>query len=109
MCFAAISISIMLPQTKRRNIEATPSKIGGIIYIWIGIVAIILAGFVEFVEGKFGPITNFRISLGIVIALWGLYRIYTGISTIRKVSRANQSVILPGNDAGREELNAPMQ
>jgi hypothetical protein len=99
----------MLPQTKRRNLEPAPSKIGGIIYIWIGFVALILAGFVEFVEGKFGPVTNFRISLGIVIALWGLYRIYTGISTIRKVSRENQSVILPGNDAGREGLNPPVQ
>ena len=97
----------MLPSTKRRTKDDPPSKIAGFLYVWIGIVALFLAAFVELVEGKLGPVSNFRIGLGVVIALWGLYRIFTGITMVRKAIRASKMVTLPGIESEPAQSSKP--
>jgi hypothetical protein len=87
----------MLPATPRRPIERPPSKIAGVVYIIIGIFALFIAAFVLFYEGGLGPVTNFRTGFGIIIALYGVFRIYTGISMFRKAGRMKNSVPLNGH------------
>jgi hypothetical protein len=43
-----------------------------------------------------GPTSNTWIGFGVVIALYGVFRIYTGVSTIRKAGKANDPVVLDG-------------
>ena len=111
--YAAIFLpkSKMLSSTKRRQMmrDGPPNKIAGFLYVWIGIVALFLAGFVLMVEGKMGAVSNFRIGLGIVITLWGVYRIITGIITIVKAGRASKTVILEGKDSLAPETKPPAQ
>jgi succinate-acetate transporter protein len=94
----------MLASTKRRQMmkEGPPNKIAGFLYVWIGVVGLFLAAFVLMVEGKLGQVSNFRIGLGAMIALWGIYRIITGIMTVRKANRYKPPVVIEGGppDAG---------
>lgn len=87
---------------RRSPIERPPSRIAGVVYIVIGIFALFVAAFVLLYQGALGAVTNFRIGFGTVIALYGLFRIYTGISMIRKANAMNSAVVLHGNREGND-------
>ena len=74
----------MLTPQRRGPIERPPSRIAGLIYIFIGAFALCLSAFVLLAQGYFGAITPFRTGFGIVIALYGLFRVFTGIFTIKR-------------------------
>ncbi|GEM_PF-2231833 len=84
---------------QRDRIERPPSKVVGLIYLVVGFFAMCFAAFVLLVQGYLGPITNFRIGFGAVIALYGLFRIYTGISTIRKANQYKSKITIAGSSA----------
>ncbi|HET6400999.1 MAG TPA: hypothetical protein VFH95_06320 [Candidatus Kapabacteria bacterium] len=83
--------------SRRPPIERPPSKIAGAVYAIIGFFALCVAAFVLLYQGVLGPVTNFRTGFGIVIALYGLFRIYTGITMIRKANRMKGSLQLDGS------------
>ncbi len=89
---------------RRDRIERPPSKIVGLIYLGVGFFALCFAAFVLLVEGYLGPITNFRIGFGSVIALYGVFRLYTGISTIRKANQYKSKVTLAGSPVSKSPL-----
>ena len=93
----------MLTPSQRRTIERPPSKIAGAVYVIIGIFALFVAAFVLFYKGILGAVTNFRTGFGIVIALYGVFRIYTGITMIRKANAANRSLSLDPLDGSGQE------
>jgi uncharacterized membrane protein len=99
----------MLPANSRRSIERPPSRIAGAVYIVIGIFALFVAAFVLFYEGGFGPVTNFRMGFGIVIALYGAFRIYTGISMLRRAARASAIKNSVPLDGVKSESNTPIE
>ena len=84
----------MLSPSHPRSIERAPSKIAGAVYIIIGIFALLVSAFVLVYKGALGAVTNFRIGFGIVIALYGVFRIYTGITMIRRANKMNRSMPL---------------
>jgi hypothetical protein len=86
---------IMLQPTPRRNIERPPNKIAGIVYVLIGFMALGVSAFVLLYQDTVtGPTSNTWIGFGIVIAVYGMFRIYTGISIIRRASKMKDTVIL---------------
>ncbi len=90
----------MATTTPRRPIERPPNKIAGMVYIVIGIIALGTAAFVLFYQGTVvGPITNLRTGVGIVIVVYAVFRIFTGISTIRRANKLNNSVTLNGKNS----------
>ncbi len=77
------------------------------VYIVIGIFASFASAFVLLYQGNLGIITNIRFGFGAVIAAYGLFRIYTGISMIRK---ANRFVSLEGKQdvqGRKDDLRTP--
>ncbi|HEY3874837.1 MAG TPA: hypothetical protein VGM92_05140 [Candidatus Kapabacteria bacterium] len=85
--------------SRRRPIERPPSKIAGLVYLLIGVFALVVAALVLFYEGTFtGPVTNFRTGFGIVIALYGVFRLFTGVSMIRKAGGLKGSFTFPGQN-----------
>ena len=90
-----------MPQsTPRRHIERPPNKIAGIVYVLIGFMALGTCAFVLLYQDTVaGPSSNTWIGFGIVIALYGVFRIYTGISTIRRAAKMNNSVTLNGESS----------
>ncbi len=89
----------MVSGTRRRTIERPPSRVAGVIYVAIGIFALGVAAFVMFFEGTLGAVTNFRTGFGIVIALYGAFRIFTGISMIRRAGKWKAPVVLNGHSS----------
>ncbi len=90
---------------RRLPIERPPSKIAGAVYSIIGIFALFVAAFVLLYRGMLGPVTSFRTGFSIVIALYGLFRIYTGIVMIYKANAATRLVRLSGSG---QEPKAPV-
>ena len=90
-----------MPQpTPRRHIERPPNKIAGIVYVLIGFMALSISAFVLLYQDTVaGPTSNTWIGFGIVIAVYGLFRIYTGISTIRKAGKIKDAIILNGESS----------
>jgi hypothetical protein len=86
--------------TQERLAKKPASKIAGIIYILLGVFALFVAAFVVFMRGVLGEVTSFRIGFGIVIALYAIFRIITGIITFRKASKG-ESIVLDGKVAGK--------
>jgi hypothetical protein len=90
----------MATTTPRRPIERPPNKIAGMVYIVIGFIALCTAAFVLFYQGTVvGPITNLRTGVGIVIIVYGVFRIFTGISTIRRANKLNTPVVTSGKNS----------
>jgi hypothetical protein len=82
--------------TQERLAQKPASKIAGVIYIMLGVFALFVAAFVALMQGVLGEITSFRLGLGIVIALYGVFRIITGIITFRKAGKGN--ILFDGKD-----------
>ena len=93
----------MLSPSRRQPIERPPSKIAGAVYLVIGIFALFVAAFVLLYKGILGAATNFRTGFGIVIALYGVFRIYTGVSMIRKANAMSRSIPLDHRNRSGEE------
>jgi hypothetical protein len=84
-------------QSKRNSIEGPPNKIVGVVYFLVGIVALCVAAFVLFYQGSLtGPPSTFRTGFGIIIALYGAFRIVTGISTVRKADAVKNPSVISG-------------
>ena len=90
-----------MPQpTPRRHIERPPNNIAGIVYVLIGFMTLSISAFVLLYQDTVaGPTSNTWIGFGIVIAVYGLFRIYTGISTIRKAGKIKDAIILNGESS----------
>lgn len=74
-----------------------PNKIAAIVYLLIGFMALGVAVFVlVYQKTVAAPISNGWMGFGIVIALYGAFRIYTGVSTLRKAAKLNSSITLNG-------------
>ena len=73
--------------THERLSQKPASRVAGLIYTALGVFALFVAAFVLTVQGALGAVTPFRVGFGIVIALYGLFRIITGITTFRKASK----------------------
>lgn len=84
--------------SRRQPIERPPSRIAGAVYIVIGFFALLVAVFFYFYQGDLGALTHIRVGFSLVIALYGLFRIYTGISMIRRANKMSRSVIVEGKD-----------
>lgn len=91
--------------SRRHPIERPPSKIAGAVYIVIGFFALLVAIFFYFYQGDLGALTNIRVGFALVIALYGLFRIYTGISMIRRANKMGRTVTL--NGTGSEDGQTP--
>ncbi len=90
----------MPPPTSRRKIERPPNKIAAIVYLLIGFMALGVAAFVLLYQKSVaGPTSNAWIGFGIVIALYGVFRIYTGVSTLRKAANMNNSHPMNGQSS----------
>jgi hypothetical protein len=88
----------MLQPTRRNSTQRPPNKIAGIVYLLIGFMALGISAFVLLYQKTVdGPISNTWVGFGIVIALYGMFRIYTGVSTIRRAAKWNDSIILNGH------------
>lgn len=87
-------------QPRRTPIERPPSKIAGIVYVAIGFMALVMATFIMFYRGTLvGPSSNIWKGFSAVMALYGVFRIFSGISMVRKANKMNNSVILNGHDS----------
>jgi hypothetical protein len=85
----------MIPRDRR--IERPPSKISALIFIMLGIFALFVAGFVVAVPGTFFGVNEYaRIGFSAVIGLYGAFRVFSGITAIRKASEAEGKVHLNG-------------
>ncbi len=83
--------------THRTSIERAPNKIAGVVYILIGFMALGVAAFVYFYRGTVSdPTSNIWVGFCIVISLYGLFRIYTGISAIRRANKMRDAIDLSG-------------
>jgi hypothetical protein len=92
--------TIMPQSTPRRHIERPPNKIAGIVYILIGFMALGTCAFVLLYQNTVaGPSSNTWVGFGIVIAVYGLFRIYTGISTIRRANKLNDTIHMNGESS----------
>jgi hypothetical protein len=90
----------MPPPTLRRQTERPPNKIAGIVYLLIGFMALGISAFVLLYQKTVaGPSSNTWVGFGIVIALYGLFRIYTGVSILRKAAKLNSSITLNGQSS----------
>jgi len=74
--------------TQERLALKPASKIAAVIYMALGFFALCVAVFVMTIQGVLGEVTSFRMGLGVVIALYGVFRIITGIINFRKASKA---------------------
>lgn len=86
--------------SRRQPIERPPSRVAGVVYIIIGFFALLIAAFILLYQGNLGAITNIRIGFGAVIAAYGLFRIFTGITILRRANAMKNSVPLNGNISG---------
>ena len=93
--------------SSRRSIERPPSKIAGGVYIIIGIFALFIAAFVWLYKGVFAGLNNVRIGFSAVIAAYGFFRIYTGISMIRRANAMSRSIPLDPVDGSGQEPKSP--
>ena len=85
----------MIPRDRR--IERPPSKVSGLIFIMLGMFALFIAGFVALVPGSFFGINPYaRIGFSAVIALYGAFRVFSGITAIRKAAEAEGKFHLNG-------------
>jgi hypothetical protein len=85
----------MIPRDRQG--QRPPSKISGLIFIMLGIFALFIAGFVVAVPGTFFGINPYaRIGFSAVIALYGAFRVFSGISAIRKAAEAEGKIQLNG-------------
>jgi hypothetical protein len=90
----------MPPPTSRRRIERPPNKIAAIVYLLIGFMALGVAAFVlMYQKTVVAPTSNAWTGFGIVIALYGVFRIYTGVSTLRKAAKINNSIPMNGQSS----------
>jgi protein-S-isoprenylcysteine O-methyltransferase Ste14 len=94
----------MLQPTQRQRTQRPPNKIAGIVYVLIGFMALGVSAFVLLYQKTVdGPTSNTWFGFGIVIALYGLFRVYTGVSTIRRAAKWNDSI----NPNSESELPKP--
>jgi hypothetical protein len=85
----------MIPRDRQG--QRPPSKISGLIFIMLGIFALFIAGFVVAVPGTFFGINQYaRIGFAAVIGLYGAFRVFSGISAIRKNAEAEGKIQLNG-------------
>ena len=88
----------MVQPNRRQPIERSPSKIAGIVYILVGFMALCIAAFVIFYRGvAASPTSNVWMGFGIVVALYGVFRIFTGLSMIKRAGGWKSPVMLNGN------------
>lgn len=74
-----------------------PSKVSGLLSIMLGILWLFVAGFVVVVPGAFFGIPQIaRIGFGVVVGIFGAYRVFSGISTIHKADEAERALRLNG-------------
>ncbi len=63
----------------------------------IGFMALGISAFVLLYQNTVnGPTSNTWVGFGIVIALYGVFRIFTGVTTIRRAGKMNSSISLNG-------------
>ena len=79
------------PSHRRR-----PTKVAGLIYILLGIFGLFVAGFVMVVSSRFGDNQQFWLIFGAVIALYGIFRIFTGVNTLKKANALESTINLNG-------------
>ena len=92
----------MIP--RERRIERPPSKISGLIFIMLGMFALFIAGFVSLVPGSFFGINQYaRIGFAAVIALYGAFRVFSGITAVRKAAQAEGTFHLNGKTPVRDK------
>ncbi len=82
--------------------EEPPSKVAGFIYLFLGLFSLGVAAFVLVIPQSFWGATNFRIGIGIVMALWGIFRITTGVRIIRQANAAEKRVKLEGTSSANQ-------
>ena len=89
---------------REKRIERPPSKISGLIFIMLGMFALFIAGFVAIVPGSFFGINQYaRIGFAAVIGLYGAFRVFSGISAIRKAAAAEGTFHLNGKTPIRDK------
>jgi hypothetical protein len=90
-----------MPRPSRRNpIERPPNKVAGIVYMLIGFMALAVAAFVLVYRGaSVEPTSNIWNGFGVVIALYGVFRIVTGFMTVRRANKLTDNVALNGQSA----------
>ena len=73
-----------------------PTKVAGTVYILLGIFGLFIAGFVMVLSSRFGDNQQFWMVFGVVIALYGAFRIFTGWTTLKKATALEQAAHLNG-------------
>ena len=84
----------MLPPDSSGRRQST--KVAGFVYILLGIFGFFVAGIVMVVSSRFGDNQQFWIVFGVVIALYGAFRIFTGWTTLKKATTLEQAAHLNG-------------
>ena len=93
----------MLTSTRRRDQPpAPPNKIAGFVYLFLGVFAITVSAAIFAIPQSFYGATNYKMFFGAATGAWGLFRIYTGIKTIRKASEYDKSIILNGKASDQD-------
>jgi hypothetical protein len=73
-----------------------PTKVMGLVYVLLGIFGLFIAGFVMVASTRFGDNKQFLLIFGTVIALYGVFRIYTGVSIMKKAAALENAANLDG-------------
>jgi hypothetical protein len=82
--------------TTRKTGEPPATKIAGLVYILLGFMALSMSVFFIALPGSFGVSANFRLGICGALALYGIFRIVTGIVTVRKAAKAGGTFTFPG-------------
>ncbi len=87
--------------------KTKPSKIAGLVYVLFGVFALFVGMFVLIVGSTLGGLsTQVRYIFSGVLLAYGIFRIVSGFSTIRKADAHSRSITLRGNDPSVDTTNS---
>lgn len=91
----------MIPDPSGHN---KPNKTVAIVYLLFGIFALGLSAFVFVVPASFWNINpTFRIGFGVIILVYGLFRIYSALDTFRRAAIAERKATLGAADSSNAQ------
>ena len=96
----SLAFRLMIPDPSGRN---KPNKTVAVVYLLFGVFALGLSAFVLFVPASFWSIQpTFRIGFGLIILVYGLFRIYSGLDTFRRAAIADRDAALAKSSSSKQ-------